>query len=326
MHKVYLVIDDYGWVQEKRAKQFIKLEKNRGIIYKVINFDYFKNNIKKFKNENCLFYLMSWRILDGYNLNNLLNIKNKIIIGITSHYNIGGIKYKSKCLSNSKPYKTTLKNTYSTLNFFKYFTVNSKILEKTVKKKLRGKVFYTPNGVDHKYFNKKGIHFTKEINIGWAGKIKAAKNFELIERINKKYSKEMNFIYKISNRNFSFLDKLKLKKNKMNNFYNEINFYLCTSWHEGTPNPCLEALSCGIPVITTKVGNMPELIKNKSNGFFIEPNIKSFESVINKIKKFNKQNYTTMSSNARKSVLKNWTWEKKYIEIRKMFFSVKERI
>ena len=32
------------------------------------------------------------RILDGYNLNNLLKLKSKIIIGITSHYNIGGIK------------------------------------------------------------------------------------------------------------------------------------------------------------------------------------------------------------------------------------------
>ena len=212
MHKVYLVIDVYGWVQEKRAKQFIKLEKNRVINYKIINFDYFKDNIKKFENEKCLFYLMSWRILDGYNLNNLLKLKSKIIIGITSHYNIGGIKKKSKCLSNNKPYKITLKNTYSTLNFFKYFSVNSKILEKTIKKKLKGKIFYTPNGVDHEYFNKKRIHFTKEINIGWAGKKKAAKNFELIERINKKYSKEINFIYKISKRNFSLLEKFKLKK------------------------------------------------------------------------------------------------------------------
>ena len=55
----------------------------------------------------------------------------------------------------------------------------------------------------------------------------------------------------------------------MLDFYQSIDYYLCTSWHEGTPNPCLEAASCGVPLITTRVGNMPELVDDRENSFLI---------------------------------------------------------
>ena len=37
MIKIYLVIDVLGWIQEKRAKEFIKLNKNKELNYIIIN-------------------------------------------------------------------------------------------------------------------------------------------------------------------------------------------------------------------------------------------------------------------------------------------------
>ena len=46
----------------------------------------------------------------------------------------------------------------------------------------------------------------------------------------------------------------------MGDFYREGHVYLCTSLHEGTPLPVLEAMACGRPVISTAVGIVPEVV------------------------------------------------------------------
>lgn len=43
-------------------------------------------------------------------------------------------------------------------------------------------------------------------------------------------------------------------REEMCDYYSEIDVCLCTSIHEGTPLPVLEAMSCGVPIITTDVG------------------------------------------------------------------------
>jgi glycosyltransferase involved in cell wall biosynthesis len=46
---------------------------------------------------------------------------------------------------------------------------------------------------------------------------------------------------------------------EMNDYYNSIDIYLCASDIEGTPNPALESMACGLPIITTDVGMIPQL-------------------------------------------------------------------
>ena len=41
---------------------------------------------------------------------------------------------------------------------------------------------------------------------------------------------------------------------EMPDWYSGIDCYVCASEHEGTPNPVLEALACGVPVVSTDVG------------------------------------------------------------------------
>ena len=56
---------------------------------------------------------------------------------------------------------------------------------------------------------------------------------------------------------------------QMKDWYNGGRFLVCASKTEGTPNIALEGAACGCVVVTTAVGNMPELIINKRNGVIV---------------------------------------------------------
>ena len=51
----------------------------------------------------------------------------------------------------------------------------------------------------------------------------------------------------------------------------ESHVYILPSYNEGLPVSILEAMSYGLPVISTKVGGIPEMIENSISGFIINP-------------------------------------------------------
>lgn len=53
--------------------------------------------------------------------------------------------------------------------------------------------------------------------------------------------------------------------------YREADIGVLTSDYEGTPNVLLEAMASGLPVVATKVGGVPEIVKDGRNGFVVEP-------------------------------------------------------
>jgi len=53
-------------------------------------------------------------------------------------------------------------------------------------------------------------------------------------------------------------------------FYSKIDCLICASESEGTPNPVFEALSCGIPIISTHVGNVADVLIEGVNGLFFD--------------------------------------------------------
>ena len=56
---------------------------------------------------------------------------------------------------------------------------------------------------------------------------------------------------------------------EMPEYYSEIDLCLCTSIMEGTPLPILEAMSCGVPVISTDVGIVPEALGKLQSDYII---------------------------------------------------------
>ncbi len=53
--------------------------------------------------------------------------------------------------------------------------------------------------------------------------------------------------------------------------YRDADVCVLTSDYEGTPNVLLEAMASGLPVVTTKVGGIPEIVRDGENGFMVEP-------------------------------------------------------
>lgn len=95
--------------------------------------------------------------------------------------------------------------------------------------------------------------------------------------------------------------------------YNQSKIFILTSYNEGGPRAALEAIACGLPIITTRVGIIEEIIKDGKNGIFIDW---SQEDIAEKIKfllennslqeKFAKTNLAAVKQFEKKSAVKNY--------------------
>lgn len=104
--------------------------------------------------------------------------------------------------------------------------------------------------------------------------------------------------------------------------YHTNSLYLCASDYEGTPNPALEAMACGVPVISTPVGNMPELVRNGETGFLVDRTVEGFVTAIEQMKR---QDWRAMGRHARDAVLNGWTWPHQALRYADMFQDLKKR-
>jgi len=101
------------------------------------------------------------------------------------------------------------------------------------------------------------------------------------------------------------------------NLYHKTSVYLCASLYEGTPNPALEALACALPVISTAVGNIPELIKDGVNGYIVERNVEAMAAAIRAVKE------KDLSEAARNTVSPSWDWSVKAQNYANIFRALK---
>ncbi len=167
----------------------------------------------------------------------------------------------------------------------------------------------------NKIFKKKNTIDVLFVSAG--GLFNYRKGFDLLDQCISKYDKnnkvrllivgpyKNNDIKKIQSSNI-ILGNLKNKK-LLNKVYNFSDIIAIPSRLDNLPNVALEAQSCGLPIVTYKVGGLTDIVEHKKNGFLIKPfDIKSFYDGINNIYK-NKVKFE------KNSLIKSKIWKPKNI-------------
>lgn len=185
-------------------------------------------------------------------------------------------------------------------------------------KTIHDNVFYVPNGVDEELFRvKKQISVDKRRNliVGHVGKDCPVKGQQvyIIPAIKKARAKSHLHLK-------DYRDMI--PHEDMWEAYQNMDCFIVASLEDGTPNPALEAAACGRPIISNRIGNMPEFIKDGWNGFLIDE--RNVEQYAEKIKYFknNRRELKRMGENARMTVELAWTWKQQAENYRYMFKKV----
>lgn len=85
-----------------------------------------------------------------------------------------------------------------------------------------------------------------EFVVGWVGKHREEKRIRLLKKLGHPVKMATG-----------------IPHGEMPAFYKSLSAYVCTSRTEGTPMPVLEAAASGLPVVSTRVGVVPELIEDE---------------------------------------------------------------
>ena len=92
--------------------------------------------------------------------------------------------------------------------------------------------------------------------------------------------------------------------------YAAIDILLMTSKNEGTPVSIIESLYFATPVVSSKVGGVPDLIEHGKNGFLVNSfEVKDFIIYINQLIR-DKDLYWKMANNGRQSVIEKFNVER----------------
>lgn len=172
------------------------------------------------------------------------------------------------------------------------------------------------DGVDLNFFSPGNLERLadkdKEIIVGWVGNSKWGgdgvdhKGLETIIKPAVESLREEGF----SVRGF-YADRMErwIPHNEMNDYYNSIDICVCASDIEGTPNPALESMACGVPVVTTDVGIVPQVFGPLQQEYILSS--RTVEDLKLKLKDLteNAEKRVALSEENLKEI-KKWTWKK----------------
>ena len=256
-------------------------------------------------------WLSSWRILLAHPWLSYWLRPNHTLASVTSHYNLGGGLKPDTCFRKGADPKEEFQRAIETLRYFKVVTCNSKILHDMLQPHLPN-VILAQNGVDAEFFrsSERILFGDGRLAFTTIGKQKEAKNAIALATAATELEARHDWF-----RWNAFLKKKwlnsKFTRHEVRSLLLLSDFYVCASWSEGTPNGLLEAAACGLPVITTMVGNAPELIREGETGWFIEPTAESLIACIERLQYLQPWEYRRMSEQIREDIEAGWTWEKR---------------
>ena len=145
-----------------------------------------------------------------------------------------------------------------------------------------------PNVVDCQHFKLVDKKHSSTIRVITAGRLVEQKRFDRYLKILSKINKETQYTVKgvlvgegpLKARLEDQARQLGLLPNliqfagataNISELYERTDVFLLTSDWEGTPNVLLEAMACGLPVVASRVGGVPDLIQHGKTGYLAGP-------------------------------------------------------
>jgi glycosyltransferase involved in cell wall biosynthesis len=242
--------------------------------------------------------------------------RRKLLCGICGHYEIEG-PLRAPGLSALERHAAGV-------------FVNNRSLHAEFAPLLALPLFYTPNGVDTGFFCPAGdpdapreprgateAPGARVLRVGWAGSLsnqgRDGRGLDdyVVPAVARLPGVELRTAIREERwRNWD----------EMLEFYRRLDVYVCASRLEGTPNPCLEAAACGVPLVSTRVGNMPDFIEEGTNGFLVDRDVEAIAARLARLKE-DPELRDSMGRAARRTALA-WDWQAQAVNYREMFDSM----
>lgn len=172
---------------------------------------------------------------------------------------------------------------------------------KVMYKPLNKSVVYLPESVDTKYFTP-GL-LPKEFTVGWAGRIAPVKRCHLLDKLIYPVKRQSNHgaeFFKTPNRSLQ----------PMLEFYRSLSCLVLTSSSEAMPRVVLEAMACGLNIISTDVGSLRMLVDD-FNLIPVNPEEKTVSEMNSMLKHLseNPEFVKEMGKTNRLFIEQNFSWE-----------------
>jgi len=294
---IFLAIDVKNWAFHNISRQILKhsaLPKAKSML--IVEYLHLQLLMSAFDIETNVvcFWWNSIPTLERY------SSKSKYILMIYDHYSWIGSKSKSLLVEICQ--KT---------NVIGIGVANNKLRKDMKKIGIDKPLFVVKDGVDFDMFPLKQKE-NDDFVFGWIGNSKIQES----AGYGKSDLKGLGIIKDaIQNTNQNILiwdvsEKDILPQSEIfESFYKHIDCCICMSNCEGTPNTVFESLTCGIPTITTDVGNVEDVVVDGVNGFIIDRNEESLIKAINNVLRL--KNFFSINRQEIRNSTLDFEWSKR---------------
>ncbi|MFL6260647.1 MAG: glycosyltransferase family 4 protein [Thermoanaerobaculia bacterium] len=303
---VLCVVDRPGWAHDRKTDALARELRGSYEIVKRYQAEVSANDLERADCVLLYYWLQIERLSPLQEV--LRRLRERLVVGICSHFELGG--------AWREPGLATLEE------FARAVFVNNRLLLAEFGPELKRPVYYTPNGVDTEFFRPAAAPRppAPTLRVGWAGSLTnhGAEHRGVHEFIAPAVAAVAGAELCLAIREEKWRN-----QEEMLDFYRSLDVYVCASRSEGTPNPCLEAAACGLPVVTTRVGNMPELIRDGENGFFVERDVADIAEKLRWL--HDDPGLRTRLGEAARAAVEPWDWRRQAARYDAMFQAVLER-
>lgn len=167
---------------------------------------------------------------------------------------------------------------------------------------LRNDIKYMPQGINTDRFRPK-VTKNKKFVVGWAGTDRYIKRFPTLMRALGELE-DVEFRYCLYNHpSFRTWD-------EMPDFYQGLDAYINISTTEGGNRCVFEAMSCGVPVIATPVGEAYQSVLTGTTGLLLHLNGNAVQGVRDAVYLMREIINDDMKRNAREYIMQHYDWNK----------------